>query len=36
LWWNRRFAGIQNAYDAGADLVVIGTAFENTFLKINI
>jgi putative glycerol-1-phosphate prenyltransferase len=21
--------GIQNAYDAGADLVVIGTAFEN-------
>jgi putative glycerol-1-phosphate prenyltransferase len=23
------FAGIQNAYDAGADLVVIGTAFEN-------
>jgi putative glycerol-1-phosphate prenyltransferase len=24
-----RFAGIQNAYDAGADLVVIGTAFEN-------
>jgi putative glycerol-1-phosphate prenyltransferase len=31
------FAGIQNAYDAGADLVVIGTAFENNmhFLKIN-
>jgi putative glycerol-1-phosphate prenyltransferase len=28
-WWYRRFAGIQNAYDAGADLVVIGTAFEN-------
>jgi putative glycerol-1-phosphate prenyltransferase len=24
-----RFKGIQNAYDAGADLVVIGTAFEN-------
>lgn len=23
--------GIQNAYDAGADLVVIGTAFENDF-----
>jgi putative glycerol-1-phosphate prenyltransferase len=24
--------GIQNAYDAGADLVVIGTAFENIVL----
>jgi hypothetical protein len=34
-WWNRRFKGIQNAYDAGADLVVIGTAFENNIhLKI--
>jgi hypothetical protein len=32
-WWNCRFKGIQNAYDAGADLVVIGTAFENNILK---
>jgi putative glycerol-1-phosphate prenyltransferase len=28
-WWYHGFTGIQNAYDAGADLVVIGTAFEN-------
>jgi putative glycerol-1-phosphate prenyltransferase len=27
--WHVDLPGIQNAYDAGADLVVIGTAFEN-------